>query len=50
MTYAESAITEVRQFLEEQYAIKTEAQKQTSKNMFSKQYFRRLRAVVLEAL
>jgi hypothetical protein len=46
MTYAESEILLVREFLEEQYAIKTEAQQPTFKSMFTLQYIRRLRAVV----
>jgi hypothetical protein len=46
MTYTESSIAIVREFLEEQHAIKTEAQKPTFKKMFSKQYILRLRAVL----
>jgi hypothetical protein len=46
MTYAESYIMKVREFLEEQYAIKTKVQHPTFMNMFKKQYIRRLRAVV----
>jgi hypothetical protein len=46
MTNAASEITKVRDFLEEQYAIKTKAKKPTFKNMFSKQYRLRLRAVL----
>ena len=46
MTYAESGITEVRQFLEEQYSINTNSNKPTLKNMFTKQYRLRLRAVL----
>jgi hypothetical protein len=46
MTYAESEIMLVREFLKEQYAIKTKAQQPTFKSMFTLQYIRRLRAVV----
>jgi hypothetical protein len=46
MTYAESSIMEVRESLEEQYAIKTKAQKPTFTSMFTKQYKLRLRAVL----
>jgi SP family arabinose:H+ symporter-like MFS transporter len=46
MTYTEFDIMKVREFLEEQYAIKTKARKPTFKSMFTVQYIRRLRAVV----
>jgi hypothetical protein len=47
MTFAESDIVKVREFLEEQYAIKTEVQQPTFMNMFTVQYIRRLRAVLV---
>jgi hypothetical protein len=49
MTYAESEIVKMREFMEEQYAIKTKVQQPTFKSMFTKQYIRRLRAVVFWA-
>jgi MFS family permease len=46
MTYTESSIAIVREFLEEQHAIKTKAGEPTFKSMFSIQYKLRLRAVL----
>jgi hypothetical protein len=47
MTYAEADVMKVREYLEVQYAIKTQVQKPTFRNMFTSQYIRRLRAVTL---
>jgi hypothetical protein len=46
ITYARCDINKMREYLEEQYAIKTEVREPTFMNMFTVQYKRRLRAVV----
>ena len=46
MTYAESELMKAREFLEEQYATNTKTLKPTTKNIFTKGYALRLRAVL----